>query len=114
MREFLRRIVLIVCALTFMGSSVIGLALSSAEAAESCVHQQTASHVLNQAPPGDHDAVGCLVCCQGACLDVVGLPPRVLAGSVPLAATPIIYWATEPTLAGRSITPEPIPPRGNI
>jgi hypothetical protein len=107
MRRLARFLLLILCAVALTGGSAISFAASAA-AAGPCPHEQ--GHHQGPDQHKHHDA-GCLACCLGACVAIPDLPPRTLLGEAPFAATPVSYWETEAFLSGRSIRPDPGPPR---
>jgi hypothetical protein len=106
MRRLARFLLLILCAVALTGGSAISFAASAA-AAGPCPHEQ--GH--HQGDQHKHHDAGCLACCLGACVAIPDLPPRTLLGEAPFAATPVSYWETEAFLSGRSIRPDPGPPR---
>lgn len=109
MREFFRRFLLILCAVTLVGGSVMGLA-APAMADEPCAHEHGTTPVSHR----HHgiDGRGCLACCiGGTCFAVAGDPVRPSVVIVPLPAMPVTYWAVIPSFTGQSLAPDPAPPR---
>jgi hypothetical protein len=110
MRDYVRRLLLIVCALALVGGSALGFAIAPAQAAAPCAHEH------NQGPGNashhhDHGAPGCLLCCLGACAAIPDLPPRPVLSEAPVTVVAVIYWEFGTALAGRSIAPDPAPPK---
>src|SRR5258708_29600714 len=121
MRGFAQRLVLLVTVLAFAASLPLALGIPPVLAAEPCPHehQHIGGNVHHHSddrsqhqpkPQHGKSAVGCFYCCIGACTAVPSLTanPDAIA---PVAAMPVRYWNTGPRLAGRSIRPDPVPPR---
>ena len=109
MLRFVRRLLLIVCALALVAGSTISFAASPASANEPCADQH---HHGVGSQHSDHHPNGCLSCCSlGSCVAFPSLPPRTLAENVRFNAMPVMYWDAAVPLSGRSVTPEPTPPK---
>ncbi|MBN8901394.1 MAG: hypothetical protein J0H19_03595 [Rhodospirillales bacterium] len=114
MLKFVQRFLLILYALALVGGSTISFA-ANASASEPCAHEHhqdagAASHQHEHRQPA-----GCLTCCSmGACVAVPSLPPRTLAGDVRFSAMPVMYWDADVLFSGRSISPEPTPPKRGV
>ena len=107
MRESIRHLLLVLCALAFFSGTTIGFASHLAAAGEPC-----AEHHVDGKADHHHDRSGsCLTCCVGACVAIPDLPPHPLSSLTPLTATTVAYWGSGVIISGRSITPDPIPPR---
>ena len=107
MRELFRRLVLILCAFAFFSGTTVGLATHPAAAGEPC-----AEHHADGKADHHHNMGGnCLTCCVGVCVAIPDLSPRALSSIAPITATAVAYWSGGVTISGRSITPDPAPPR---
>jgi hypothetical protein len=115
MLQLARKILLMICALTFVAAGTISFSAAAASAVAPCVHEHaTGTHSHHSGASSshhDHHGAACLACCLGACTALPGLPPRVTIASALFAATPIAYWEAAETLASRSIAPDLGPPR---
>ncbi len=118
MRVLVHRLVLVLAALALVAGAPLALAVPPALAAEPCPHEHQHAmtgeahhqHQVPQKQHHDHGAARCLCCCIGAC---VGLPDlaRISVVATPLAEVSVVYSETATPLAGRSLRPEPAPPR---
>jgi hypothetical protein len=114
MRHLARPLLVILCALALAGSSTTGVAVATP-----CVHEHnapgyTVDHAQSDgvAPANhNHHGAGCLACCLGACAAMAGLPPRRIIASPAFAGMAVTWWETGVLLSGRSIAPDPGPPR---
>jgi hypothetical protein len=107
MRRLTKRLLRILCVLALVGGSMMSAAASVA-AATPCAHE----HGDEPGPqPHKHYGAGCLSCCLGACTAIPDLPSRTFLGVAPFTATPVSYWEIRVFLSGRSIAPDPAPPR---
>ena len=117
MRSLLRRLVVLLAALAFVTGSAIGVATPTT-AAEPCppehgdMHGHSGGHQPGHGGQHRHDsdpraALQC--CCVGICVSVPNLP--VALTIAPVSVMPVAYWDTTRFSVGRSITPEPGPPR---
>jgi hypothetical protein len=119
MQVFAYRLILVLAVLVLAAGAPLALAVPPALAGEPCPHEHQhgmagAAHHQHHAPmapqhPGD-GAAGCLCCCIGACLAIPDLA-RAPVVVVPYTALPVVYWDTDLRLTGRSIRPDPAPPR---
>ena len=107
MRPFARHFLLILCALALAGGIMMSFAASAASATP-CAHEHGDEP---GSQPHKHNGVGCLSCCLGVCMAIPDLPPRTALGMVPFSVTPVSYWEIGVSLSGRSIAPDPAPPR---
>lgn len=106
MRGFIHRLLLILCALAFLGGTTVGLATHPAAAGELCADHQ------DGAADHHHDKGGnCLTCCVGVCVAVPDLPTHAPSSLAPLTAIAVAYSSSGVTISGRSIAPDPAPPR---
>lgn len=120
MRRFAHRFLLLVAVVAFAAGVPLALAVPPAVAAEPCPHQQeqgmmmgTAQHHHHQpTPKHDHGAAACLCCCIGACVAIPDLA-RTSVVAIPVTMVSVVYPETAPALDGRSLRPEPAPPRTN-
>jgi hypothetical protein len=109
MQRLATQFVLLLGALAFLaGAPVVYAVAAPALAGEPCPDE----HLPGPAPHQHHDhgAAACLCCCLGACMGIPGLPPPQMATAVFTAST-IVYWENGTRRAGRSIPPDPAPPR---
>lgn len=97
------------CVLAMVGGGTIRFAAATTASAP-CAHEDS-DHRGAVPRHHDHHGAGCLACCLGACAAIPGLPARVSTGVVPLAVTVAVYWEAAESLSGRSIAPDPGPPR---
>lgn len=87
----------------------MGLAAHGASAGEPCLeHQATDSHAGQS---HDSSKGNCLTCCMGLCVAIPDLPRRFFSAVAPLTASKVAYWDSSGGIAGRTIPPDPIPPR---
>jgi hypothetical protein len=118
MRVFARHLLLIFAVLAFAAGMPLALAVPPMLAAEACPpehHEMMLGdahheHQAPQKPPHRHDAAACLCCCVGACVAIPDLA-RGGAIAVPFTVTAVLYPEKAASLAGRSLRPEPAPPR---
>ena len=109
MRRLARRFFLTLCMLALIGGGTVSLA-ASVTAAHPCVHAH--GEPGDTLPPHhDHHGAGCLACCFGACAAVANLPVPGFGIVTGFAAAPVTYWEANAALSGRSIAPDPAPPR---
>jgi len=105
-----KQFLLLLGTLAFLAGAPIAYAVAPpAVAGEPCPHEH--EHTPGPAHPEhhhDHGAAACLCCL--ACMGIPDLPPRQMAAAVFTAST-IVYWENGTLLAGRSIPPDPAPPR---
>lgn len=59
----------------------------------------------------DHQSSGCLTCCLGACAAIPDLPSPVLVSEPGFARRIAMWWPPDAALDGRSVLPDPDPPR---
>jgi hypothetical protein len=113
MRDLARRLLFLVCALAFFSGATIGLAMHGASAGEPCSeHHDAGDHDDTGTAPHHHDGKGnCLTCCMGVCVAVPDLPPRLSMTLAPMSVGRIAYWDRSEAISGRTIPPDPIPPR---
>ena len=104
-----RRFFLILCALALIGGSTISFA-ATVTAAGPCAHEHSGQNGTAPAHP-DHHGAECLACCLGACAAMPGLPPRTSLTEAAFSAKTVTWWETGTALSGRSIAPDPGPPR---
>ena len=107
MRQLTRRLLLLLCALAFFSGTTVGLATHPAAAGEPCAEHQADDSAAHH----HHKDGNCLTCCVGVCVAMPDLPPRPLSSIVPLTANTVAYWSSVVAITGRSITPDPAPPR---
>lgn len=119
MLQLARRLLLLMAALAFLAGAPLALAVPPVLAAEPCPHEHQAiggaayhEHQHPQKQQHDHSAAGCLCCCIGACVGIPDLAHYSVTVA-PLATAAVVYGDTADRLAGRSIRPEPAPPRTN-
>jgi hypothetical protein len=119
---FARRLILLLAVLALATGVPVAFAVPPVLVAEPCPHQHqhglagAAHHQHNeprQPQHHDHGAAGCLCCCIGACVAIPDLA-RAPVAVVPYAALPVVYWDTGLCLTGRSIRPDPAPPRPTL
>jgi hypothetical protein len=114
MRRLATQFLLLLGALAFLAGAPVAYAVTPpALAGEPCPHEH--KHMPGPTPqkhqhPHDHGAAACLCCCLGACMGIPGLPPPQMAAAVFMTST-IVYWESGTRRAGRSIPPDPAPPR---
>jgi hypothetical protein len=113
LKRFLRRAVLVLVSIAFIGAGALASASPVPMAGEPCPHEHGLMHEHQQPKPHSLDpgAAGCLSCCLAACIGVPNLPPQTIAAPTPFRVTQIVYSRAQLPLAGRSIRPEPAPPR---
>ena len=113
LKRFLRRAFLVLVTIAFIGAGALASASPAPMAAEPCPHEHGQIGEHQHPNPHSHDpgAAGCLSCCLAACIVVPNLPPQTIAAPTPFRATQILYSSAHLPLAGRSIRPEPAPPR---
>jgi di/tricarboxylate transporter len=109
MRPLAKRLLMIFCTLALITGSTISFA-ASVTALSPCAHEHAER---GDAVPAHHDhhCAGCLACCLGACSTAVGLPPPSFNSAAVFSATSVSYWETAVAFSGRSIAPDPGPPR---
>lgn len=118
MQVFARRLVVILAVLAFEAGLPLALAMPPALAAGPCPHEHhdiTAEHTQHNhhVPPKQqhrHGAAGCLCCCVGACVAVPDLVKSTVV-AIRFTTATVVYAETAITLAGRSLRPDPAPPR---
>ena len=103
-----RRLLFLLCALVLFGAATIGLAAQGASANEPCGEHHSD---VGNATHHHNDKGNCLTCCVGVCIAIPGLPPRPPMTLAPIAVAKIAYWHRGAAIAGRTIPPDPIPPR---
>lgn len=106
MRWLSRPLLLIVCTVVLLGGSMFSVA---GAVAGNCTHERS-HHEGIPAPHKDHDA-GCLTCCLGMCVAIPDLPSRTTLSVARFAVAHVNYFETEVSLSGRSVRPDPAPPR---
>ena len=108
MRRFARRFVMILCTLALMSGGMAGLAAPIPASSDHAQHHGGAGplHCHNE-----HHAAACLTCCLGACTVVADLPSRLMPDVSAFSVAAVTYWETDVFLSGRSIAPDPDPPR---
>lgn len=109
MRDLARRLLLLLCAAAFFTGATLGLAVHGAAAGEPCAgHYEDPGNTAHH-----HDGAkgNCLTCCMGVCVAVPDLPPRSFSVLAPVMAAKVAYWDRGTGFAGRTIPPDPIPPR---
>jgi hypothetical protein len=107
MRALTRLLLVLVCAVVLVGGSTESFAAS---VMIPCTH--TNDDQQGTSPePHQHRGAGCLTCCLGVCVAIPDLPPRTPLGATRFVATSVAYWEIELSLSGRSIRPDPAPPR---
>ena len=107
MRLLMRQLLALVCVFALVGGSRISLASATTTP---CAHERS-SHQGETPHPHDHYGAGCLACCLGACVVIPDLAPSVSTGIAPSAVTVATYWEVAASRPGRSIAPDPGPPR---
>jgi hypothetical protein len=109
MRDLTRRFLFLLFAVVFFTGAAAGLAVHGAAAGESCAehHDDTG----NAAHHHDGAEGNCLTCCMGICVAIPDLPPRFFSMIVPMTTAKVAYWDRGTGIAGRTIPPDPIPPR---
>jgi hypothetical protein len=107
MRRLARYGLVILCVLALASSSTTSFAAATADG-KPCTHDHGANGTSH---PHKHHGAGCLACCLGACLVIPDLPPRTFFAAVLFADTAVSYCESEALLDGRSIRPDPAPPR---
>ena len=113
-----RRLIVLLVAFAFIAGGVAGAAAPNAIAAEPCTESHGhADHQADHHQHGktsDHDKDSrqgaCISCC---CIGVCASLPDVTGAltSEPVTMSRVVYWDTARFGIGRSITPEPGPPR---
>lgn len=114
MRRLARRLLIILCALAFVGGGTISVAVAIPCVHEHSGHRHIADHAQSHdgAPAHhDHHSAGCLGCCLAACAAMASLPPRQVIAFPAFAAMAVTWWETAGLLSSRSIAPDPGPPR---
>src|SRR5689334_19557486 len=124
MHRALKRLVNIMVATALAGYTFGAAALDAAHAAEPCPSAYATIHDIHGMPdghsaheghhhgnkPGGKMADDCFKCCF-----VCQLAPTLALGQVAAVAVivgaPTLYWADTTPLSGRSIRPDPAPPR---
>jgi hypothetical protein len=106
MLRALRRILLILCAVSFVSGNIVSIAAPSAGSGEPCTHEHSggAQH--------HHDGVD--VCCLAACMAAPGLPPQAFTVAAPRRVGLVSYWSKSAILTTRTLAPDPAPPRSWI
>src|SRR3954453_6981658 len=118
MRAFAHRLVLILTVLAFVAGMPLALAVPPALAAEPCPHEHHEmmgddAHHQHHAPQKQqhrHNAAASLCCCVGTCVGIPDLAHSAVI-SVPFATVAVVYPETATALDGRSLRPDPAPPR---
>jgi hypothetical protein len=110
MHDLARRFLFLLCAVAFFTGATIGLAMHGASAGESCLEHQANDGYAGHHHDGDGKG-NCLTCCMGVCVAIPDLPPRFFSAIAPLTAAKVAYWNRGSGIAGRTIPPDPIPPR---
>jgi hypothetical protein len=118
-RILLRRVLVIVISLAFVGAGAVASASAVPMTGQPCPHEHGMTHEHAMAhgdhqpkqQPDDHSPAGCLSCCLAACIAVPNLPPASVTAGVPISVTLIVYRRATPTLTGLSVVPDPAPPR---
>jgi hypothetical protein len=102
----------VLVAVAFLSGGALGFAVPRASAAEPCPHEygRDADHHKQHQHP-DSGAAGCLsCCCLGVCVTVQNIP-MALNAEPAAAVSAVSYWGTSVLLDGRSIAPDPGPPK---
>jgi hypothetical protein len=111
MQVFFRHMLMMLCALALISGSALGLAVPPAMAGEPCPHEHSSGPTQHSHHHGI-DGAGCLACCVGGiCLAAPGLPARPASVVLPSIAPPITYWDASVAFSGRSLAPDPAPPK---
>ena len=112
----LRPILALLVVTAYFGASIV----AAASPIESCPAPDLAPHsAYGHAGHGHQhhhksrsDPSTCLKCCLGACLTAPALAVSTNSGSTPaFDGTAVRYSTTLPVLAGRSVAPDPAPPK---
>ena len=107
MRRLARYCLMLLCVLALIGGSTMSFAASLAP--EPCA--PTHSDQPGSGPDHHKHGAGCLACCLGACIAIPDLPPRTALAATFFTSARVSYWETQAWLNGRSIRPDPAPPR---
>jgi len=115
--NLVRRIFALLIVVAYFGATLvaaaspIGSCPALAGAPRNAHHHHGGPHPHHQGGPGKASGE-CLKCCLGACLVAPCLPdPTVGLAEVAFVGSPVLYWAVSPAIYGRTITPDPGPPK---
>ena len=114
MRSVLLRCLVVLVALTFVGSATVNAQTHSMPSgAEGPVCHDTADAGTSiSKSPQHHNAYACPCCCLG-CASFVNRAPDCTSGVVPVSEI-VSYGQPINALAGRVLHPDPYPPRPSI
>ena len=111
------RLLLAVGLLAFVVSVPLAFGVPPAFAGEACPHEHDDGtpgmphQHQHPAQPGHHHSdAACLCCCVGACMGIPDLA-RASQAVIFLSASPVFYAEEGVALSGRSLRPDPAPPR---
>ena len=114
--KLLRQIFAVLVVTAYFGATVV----AAASPLGSCPALDLAPHSVHSHAGNGHqhhhssgsDPSACLKCCLGACLAAPCLAVPANSGSTPaFAGTAVLYSTSLPALAGRSVAPDPAPPK---
>jgi hypothetical protein len=109
MRKQMRRLFLILGSVAFLGGTPMTVHAHRTAVDEQCLGQHGS---LGKTP--DHrgwDGGIVDACCLSPCHAISNLPPTPLATSLPLCSCTVAYWVRGTTIPGRTLVPDPAPPR---
>jgi len=109
MGKLVRWFLVTLCVLTMISGNMTSVAAFAR--ADFCAHDHGRSQFHAVPVHQHHHDHGCPACCLGACAIVAGPRPFALTTATAAAAGSVIYWEQNTSLAGRSIPPDPVPPR---
>jgi hypothetical protein len=116
MRRIVHRLSSLLAILAFAGGAS-AFAVPPILADEACSlehhhHLAGDTHQEHQPKQHEHRTADCMCCCIGASAGLSALASFEVV-EIPCVASPVIYPETGARLTGRSIPPDPAPPRPN-
>ena len=108
MHEVARRLLLTLCAIAFIGGTMIGIAMHPAAAGETCAGHRTDGKTDHHRGMKNGN---CVACCVGACVAIPDLQSRGVSNVVPRRPATVAYSVYGVTISGRSVMPDADPPK---
>ena len=115
--KLVRRIFALLIVAAYLGATLVAAAspIGSCPALDraprNAHHHHSGPHSKHQDSPGNTSGE-CLQCCLGTCLVVPCLPARgTEASRLAFVGLSVLYRAVLPAIYGRTITPDPGPPK---
>src|SRR5216684_3157895 len=114
--KLLRRIFAILTVAAYFGATVVAAAPPVGPAPTRDLASHSGHSHAGHSHQHDHESGSdpreCLRCCLAGCLATPGLAVQTHGGSTPaFASTAVLYSIALSVLAGRTVAPDPAPPR---